>query len=431
MVRGRAWTGFEAAALQEAMRRSVRDFAGLLGVETTTVNNWRVGLSTVTPRSSTQSILDTTFALRTTPQDRERFEQIVAEGEAAWQRRNRPQQSPLIDRAPSDVECDDRDELLTVLNRLHKLSRSVDPDLIDQMQAGTLRAIGDYETSEPAEFVPWLRKQRVWLESLIDECGEPRQRVRLFEIAGQTSGLLGYIAVGCGSFAVARAYCLEAYQLSRYAADSNLIAWARGMQSFCEYYAGRYGDALRFAEAGFTEAAGGRQSIRLAVNGIARAKGKLGDADGVRRAVDSAYQLQSDTEQPKCVPSSISLDCYNAAQIAGNAATAFLSLAMPIEVERFGRIALAEMTAEQSPWGRALVQVDMARAHVMSDEGDFDAAIGTMRKALDRPGGRFMTPIHARGTEFVHDAAARWGDSPQLREIREVLAEAAGAGRRE
>ncbi len=47
MVRGRAWTGFEAVALQEAMRRSVRDFAALLGLETTTVNNWRTGLSSV------------------------------------------------------------------------------------------------------------------------------------------------------------------------------------------------------------------------------------------------------------------------------------------------------------------------------------------------------------------------------------------------
>ncbi len=41
MVRGREWTGFEAAALQEAMRKSVRDFAALLGVDTTTIANWR------------------------------------------------------------------------------------------------------------------------------------------------------------------------------------------------------------------------------------------------------------------------------------------------------------------------------------------------------------------------------------------------------
>ncbi|MEV0359543.1 hypothetical protein AB0H71_26160 [Nocardia sp. NPDC050697] len=90
MVRGREWTGFEAAALQEAMRRSVRDFAALLGLETTTVANWRSGLSAVVPRSNTQAILDTTYQSRASDDDRARFEQILAEGEATWRDRHRP-----------------------------------------------------------------------------------------------------------------------------------------------------------------------------------------------------------------------------------------------------------------------------------------------------------------------------------------------------
>ncbi|MCP2320940.1 hypothetical protein APR12_006330 [Nocardia amikacinitolerans] len=98
MIRGREWTGFEAAALQEAMRKSIRQFAALLGVETTTVNNWRSGLSAVTPRPVTQEILDTTYAQRATPEDQERFEQIVAEGEAAWRSRHAPsaRQTPAM-----------------------------------------------------------------------------------------------------------------------------------------------------------------------------------------------------------------------------------------------------------------------------------------------------------------------------------------------
>ncbi|MFF0455224.1 hypothetical protein [Nocardia africana] len=88
MIRGQEWTGFEAAALQEAMRKSVRQFAELLGVETTTVSNWRSGLGAVKPRSGAQAILDTTYAQRASPEDRARFEQIVAEGEAAWRIRH-------------------------------------------------------------------------------------------------------------------------------------------------------------------------------------------------------------------------------------------------------------------------------------------------------------------------------------------------------
>lgn len=87
-IRGRGWTGFEAVALQEAMRRSIRDFAALLGVETTTVNNWRKGLSGVVPRSLTQSMLDSVYSRYATPEDRKRFDQIVAEGEAAWRARH-------------------------------------------------------------------------------------------------------------------------------------------------------------------------------------------------------------------------------------------------------------------------------------------------------------------------------------------------------
>lgn len=89
MVRGRQWTGFEAAALQEAMRRSVRDFAELLGIEATTVINWRTGLSAVKPRFNTQAILDTTLERRATDEDRARFEQLVTEGEASWRVRHR------------------------------------------------------------------------------------------------------------------------------------------------------------------------------------------------------------------------------------------------------------------------------------------------------------------------------------------------------
>ncbi|TLG10840.1 hypothetical protein FEK35_13025 [Nocardia cyriacigeorgica] len=88
MIRGREWTGFEAAALQEAMRHSVREFAALLGVETTTVANWRSGLGTVIPRPRTQAILDTAYQQRTTPEDRERFDQIVGEGEEVWRKRH-------------------------------------------------------------------------------------------------------------------------------------------------------------------------------------------------------------------------------------------------------------------------------------------------------------------------------------------------------
>ncbi|MBW0273093.1 hypothetical protein ATM97_23700 [Nocardia sp. MH4] len=70
------------------MRQPIRQFATMLGVETTTISNWKSGLSAVRLRTHTQAILDTAYAQRATSEDRERFEQIVAEGEAAWRARH-------------------------------------------------------------------------------------------------------------------------------------------------------------------------------------------------------------------------------------------------------------------------------------------------------------------------------------------------------
>ncbi|MBF6465715.1 hypothetical protein IU427_11090 [Nocardia beijingensis] len=443
MVRGRAWTGFEAVALQEAMRRSIRDFAALLGLESTTVNNWRTGLGSVRPRSRTQAILDTTLDLKATPEDRARFEQIVAEGEAAWRRRHQSPgwRSPRSIAAPvhgepiSTGQVDSgttsepplpgqgaSEELSAVLARVDHLSRSVNAEILEQLESNTLQCIDRFETSDPAELVPALQQQRLWLAALIEECGLPRQRNKLFEIASETSGLLGYITVGQGNFSLARAYCLESFHLGDHAGNNDLVAWARGLQSFCEYYAGQYDKALRYAEDGLIHAGAGPQSARLAINGVARAMGKIGDVEGVHRAVDQAYERLSDNTAQDGVPSSISLETYSPAQVAGNAATAYLSLAMPKEVEKYVQLALPEMTGTESPWGRSLVMIDLARSHVVSEGADLDSAAAIMLDALQVSVGKPMIQICCRAAEFMQDAGARWGETVQLRTVREALA---------
>ncbi|GAB2692087.1 hypothetical protein GCM10027089_12130 [Nocardia thraciensis] len=50
MVLARGWTGFEAIALQTAIRLSVREFAALLEVDPKTVTNWRANGRSVVPR---------------------------------------------------------------------------------------------------------------------------------------------------------------------------------------------------------------------------------------------------------------------------------------------------------------------------------------------------------------------------------------------
>jgi hypothetical protein len=244
----------------------------------------------------------------------------------------------------------------------------------------------------------------------------------LFEIAAAASGLLGYIAVGRGEFPLARAYCAEAFQLSDFAQDFNLQAWARGLQSFCEYYARRYDEALHLAMDGLNYAKSGPQSVRLTINGVARARGKLGDTEGVHRAVDDAYSLLSRNDVPKGIPSSISFECYSAAQTAGNAATAYVALGVPEKVQHYVNLALPEITESESPWSRSLVMIDLAASLIHPGDADLDRATALVLDALDTSADRPIVSVHQRASEFANDATQRWGDSRRIRAVRDAVA---------
>ena len=186
------------------------------------------------------------------------------------------------------------------------------------------------------------------------------------------------------------------------------------MQSFCEYYAGRYDQALRLADDGLGYARSGPQSVRLTINGTARALGKLGDADGVHRAVDRAYELMARNEVPAGVPSSIAFDCYSAAQTASNAATAYVSLGMPDKVQHYVGLALPDISTSESPWSRSLVMIDLALSLVRSAEADLDHAAELILNALLISADRPIISVRQRTAEFVRDVTVRWGKTRQV-----------------
>jgi len=313
------------------------------------------------------------------------------------------------------------EDIVDVLNRIQKFSRAVNPEIIQQLQDNVRDTIAQYERLDHASLVPALMKQRAWVDSFLDECSHPRQRQQLFEIAGATSGVLGYVCVGSNNFPLARAYCFEAFQLGDFAQDANLQAWARGLQSFCEYYAGQYGEALRFAEDGLKYARSGPQSVRLTVNGAARAMGKLGDSEGVHRAVDRAYDLMLCNDVPSGVPSSISFDCYSAAQTASNVATAYVSLGMPEKAQHYIELALPDMRKADSPWSRSLVMIDLASALIQPRDADLDGAAGIILEALTISASRPVISVQQRASDFVCSAAKRWGNIKQVSAIRDAI----------
>lgn len=313
-------------------------------------------------------------------------------------------------------------DAIDVLRRVHALARSVDPEIVRALRANTAATIEGYESLDHGDLVATLTKQRAWVDELVDECSRPQQRQQLFEVAGETSGLLGYLAVGRGEFPLARAYCLEAYTFTDLAEDPNLRAWARGLQSFCEYYAGRFADALDYAQDGLACAPSGPQNVRLMINGAARAMGKLRDAEGVRRAVDTAYEMLAHHNPPDGIPSSVSLGCYSETQTASNAATAYVALGMPDKVEQYAALALPEISKFGSPWSRSLVAIDLAHAQIAAKNPDLDRATNLVLSALETSSDKPIISVRNRAAEFVRDARNRWGSAGQLDTVRDAVA---------
>lgn len=395
MVRGREWTGFEAAALQEAMRCSVRDFAHMLGVETTTIANWRSGLSAVTPRSRTQAILDTTYQQRATSEDRQRFTQLIAEGEAAWRSRRAAARhdDPRAGAAITSVAVADSDVFehpAEILQRMRQLRshevRNAELDIIDLALANILDR---YELEGPIRLAPEVRVLRREVDSLLAQCHQPLQLQRLYRLAGQLAGVLGYMAVNLGRFHFASMYCQEALHVAEFVQDTDLQAWVKGTQSFCAYYRSDYRAASALAQEGIRLAPSSGQAVRLYTNGLARALGKLGDTVGVERAIDAAMTVASSVETPPGLTPALSFDTYSSARLKANAATAYLSAGEYNKVLTYGEQVEDLVNSSDSVWSRSLVRLDVATALVHQPHRDveyaMDLAIEALNASQDRP----------------------------------------------
>ncbi|MEV0611527.1 helix-turn-helix transcriptional regulator [Polymorphospora rubra] len=328
-----------------------------------------------------------------------------------------PAGAPLpVDREP------DEEDVVDVAARIQRLRKTAAPEVIDHLRDSLKGAMEGYERSEYSSQIHRLVRQRRWIDELIGECGDQAQQRQLLAVAAGFSGLLGYKAVGRSRFVLARAYCEEAFQLGRAASDTNLQAWARGLQSFCEYYARRYKDALDFAIDGLAYAGSGPQSVRLAVNGAARALGKLGDTEGVHRTIGDAYDYLARNEPPSGVPSSISFACYSEAQVASNAATAYVSLGITEKVDEYVSLALPEITDSGSTWSRSLVALDIAKS-CTTPNGDLsracEAAVEALRISFNKP----VVSVEQRAAEFLQAATQVGGNVSQVQEVEEALAE--------
>ena len=69
-----------------------------------------------------------------------------------------------------------------------------------------------------------------------------------------------------------------------------------------------------------------------------------------------------------------SYQCYSAAQMASNAATAYVSLAFPEKVREYADLAFPVITEAGSAWSQSLVLLDLAVSQALSTDADLDGA---------------------------------------------------------
>lgn len=258
-----------------------------------------------------------------------------------------------------------------------------------------------YEVAGPLVLAPEVVDARRLVHRLMIGNQQLKQRAQLFELAGRLSGQLSYMAVNLGNFSVAQAYGAEAFELARFIEQDELAAWIRGTQSLAAYYTGDYKRSLILAQDGQRYAKDGIQAVRLAINGEARALGKLQNGRGGGEAVTRAYRLLERFPPAEGMTPCISFGIYSEARTASNAATAYLALRQTKQVLSYAERAREIVDTSPSQWSYALIRLDMAMALLNADQPEPEGASALGVEALNAVRHQRIESIQQRTRELA------------------------------
>ncbi|WP_156725237.1 hypothetical protein [Streptomyces apocyni] len=316
---------------------------------------------------------------------------------------------------------DTGDDPLQIVARAHELTTSNADDATLTFLANALENVSaQYEQHGPHALRPQTRNLRQLTHTLLDGRQPPRVRQELFRLAARTSGLLAYMAVNTGDFALAEAYCTESLDLSRAIDDLDTELWASGTLSFGLYYAARYDEADACAAAAVERAPHDAQSIRLLVNGRARALAKTGDRRAAEQAIGRALDLSDHHDAPVGLTSCISFSPYGRARTLANAVTAHTALGDTAQVLHDAERIDDLVEHSDSTWSRSLVRLDVSTALLQKRSPDLDHAMALGREALHLCGASPISSVFQRSRD-LYDLAGAWRNHPAVREYGEEL----------
>ena len=250
-----------------------------------------------------------------------------------------------------------------------------------------------------SEIVPLLREPQP----------DPVRR-EIFGAAAEVAQLLGWSAYDAGRHGAAQRYFMQGLRLASEAEDPVLGGRLLSNLSHQANYLGRYNEAVQFARAAQTGAAGRAtptvNAMFLAME--ARALASSGDARMCAQVLNRAEQAFAQRD-PAEDPAWISY--FDALELAGEAAHCFRELGLPHETQMFAAQAIDPV--DTPPRTRAFISMVTAAGAFRA--GNLDEALSLANDALGLTGSlqssryvRYLTDFHRSLTErHAHDPAVR------------------------
>ncbi|MGC4865445.1 XRE family transcriptional regulator [Micromonospora sp. DT53] len=173
-------------------------------------------------------------------------------------------------------------------------AEATSPAAIDQLAEDVQRLALAYPQRPVSQILPDLAETQDTLFTLLERRQQPTQSRDLHFLAGITSGLLAQVSHDMADPHSAMLQARTAVLCADQSDHPGLQAWLRGLQSLVAYWAGRYAEAVRYAEAGreYATQAGGTSAVWLPVS-AARAYAALGNSEQAKAAITEAEDTWS------------------------------------------------------------------------------------------------------------------------------------------
>ncbi|MEV4756015.1 hypothetical protein AB0J86_13005 [Micromonospora sp. NPDC049559] len=318
---------------------------------------------------------------------------------------------------------DERTILAMAANRARQYAmlaaEATTPAAIQQLAEEVQRLALAYPQQPVSHLIGDLAETQDTLFSLLERRQPPNQSRDLHFLAGITSGLLAKVSHDLADPHSAMLQARTAVLCAEQAGHPGLQAWLRGMQSLVAYWAGRYAEAVRYAEAGREHAtqAGGTTAVWLPVS-AARAYAALGNAEQAKAAITEAEQAWTRV-RPDELDAIGGICTFNQPRTLYYAADALAWL--PDHASDAERYSTQAVTAYADPHDPAWAFGDQAGSHAdlaisRVAARDLDGAADALSPVLDLPGEQRINGI-MHSVRRVHQAITRAGLATDARDL--------------